>query len=248
MPHTKTLVILAGGLGTRLQKLVNDVPKPMAPIKGIPFLEILINYWKKQGIEKIILSVGYLKTKIIDYFGSNYQNIEIEYSIENSPLGTGGGLIKALDKINDNEPFLIANGDTFFKIKLNEIESFHLNKTSDWTVALFESNDNKRYMSISMESNQKITNLKSNSDNLKKNYSNGGLYLVSNKLLLKKIMLNKSHQKNISLEDDIIPLLLRNNNFYGFVSKNIFIDIGIPEDYKLSANILKEEICLIQTK
>ena len=88
----------------------------------------------------------------------------------------------------------------------------------------------------------------SNSDNLKKNYSNGGLYLVSNKLLLKKIMLNKSHQKNISLEEDIIPLLLRNNNFYGFVSKNIFIDIGIPEDYKLSANILKEEICLIQTK
>lgn len=86
-----TAIVLAGGLGTRLRDAVPDLPKPMAPINGRPFLEFLFEYWRTQGVERFILSVGYRCDAIIDYFGENYRGAMIEYVLEQTPLGTGGG-------------------------------------------------------------------------------------------------------------------------------------------------------------
>ena len=91
-----TAIILAGGKGTRLQSVVSEVPKPMAPINGIPFLEIQIKYWIKQGINNFILSVGYKKEIIINHFGFKFHTAEIKYVLEDSPLGTGGAIIKSI--------------------------------------------------------------------------------------------------------------------------------------------------------
>ena len=100
-----TAVILAGGLGTRLRSVISDLPKPMAPINGRPFLEYLICYWIGQGINHFVLSVGYLHQAIIGYFGNQFKGACIDYVIEESPLGTGGGLLLASKKVDQSKNF-----------------------------------------------------------------------------------------------------------------------------------------------
>ena len=89
------VIILAGGLGTRLRSVVEDVPKPMAPINGRPFLEYQLAYLKNQGVSSVIFAVGYMADVIERHFGAQWQSINVSYSREECPLGTGGGLIKA---------------------------------------------------------------------------------------------------------------------------------------------------------
>ena len=110
--------ILAGGYGKRLKKVVPNLPKPMALIEKKPFLEYLLDYWIDEGVTKFIISVGYLKDIIIKHFGNKYKNIPIEYFVEKSPLGTGGGLIFISNQLSD--PFIVLNGDTFFEVSLKE--------------------------------------------------------------------------------------------------------------------------------
>ena len=92
-------IILAGGLGTRLRPAVPNLPKPMAPVNGRPFLEHQIDYWIRQGVRRFVLSVGYMHEAIEGYFGASYRGAEIAYAVERSPLGTGGGLLLAMDDL-----------------------------------------------------------------------------------------------------------------------------------------------------
>lgn len=139
-----TAIILAGGLGTRLRKSVPDLPKPMAPIKGHPFLEYQMEYWGEQGVDRFILSVGYRYQTISDHFGATYQGIPIHYAVEPTPLGTGGGLLHAAEGMT--EPFLVLNGDAFFEVKLEELKDFHAGRESEWTLALFRTSKIGRYI------------------------------------------------------------------------------------------------------
>ena len=117
-------IILAGGLGTRLRSVVADMPKPMAPVNGRPFLEYLLDYWQNQGISHFIISVGYRHEIITGYFGARYKNATIKYAIEKTPLGTGGGFLLASDHLGDDRTFLLLNGDTYFPINLASLEKF----------------------------------------------------------------------------------------------------------------------------
>jgi D-glycero-alpha-D-manno-heptose 1-phosphate guanylyltransferase len=121
--------ILAGGLGTRLRSVVSDVPKPMAPICGQPFLKLLLNFWIKQGITKFIISVGYLKEKVISFFGKEHNGIFIEYFEEDTPLGTGGALIILSKRLK--EDFIVINGDTFFDVSLPQLKKFKRKKKQE---------------------------------------------------------------------------------------------------------------------
>ena len=143
-------------MGTRLKSVVSDVPKPMAPINGIPFLEIQIKYWISQGINKFILSVGYKKEIIINYFGNRFNNVEINYVVEEIPLGTGGGILKALTEYEITSPFLLLNGDTYFDISLKELWKFHIKKKSNLTFSVFKSNNITRYLGLDVDSNMRI--------------------------------------------------------------------------------------------
>ena len=127
-----TAIILAGGLGTRLRSVIPDLPKPMAPICGRPFIEYQLEYWIKQGINKFILSVGYKNKVISGYFGDNYKGVEIDYVIENEPLGTGGAFLLASERIANNESFLLLNGDTYFDVDLDKLKEFAIEKDADW--------------------------------------------------------------------------------------------------------------------
>ena len=154
-------LILAGGFGTRLRSAVPDLPKPMAPISGRPFLEYLLDYWMEHGVSHFVLAVGYRHEVIIDHFGNRYGDAEIEYVIEKTPRGTGGGLLLAANKLGKAEPFLLLNGDTYFAVDLKKLIEFSLANDADWCFSLFRTNETGRYMGLDISPEGKITALKS---------------------------------------------------------------------------------------
>lgn len=217
------VVILAGGLGTRLQTVVNDVPKPMAPINGKPFLAYQLQYWKQAGATRFILSVGYKKECIVDYFGDVFEGIPIVYCSESTPLGTGGGLLMAAQAVNGEHCYVI-NGDTFFAIDPRVIYQFHLQNDADLTLALFHSSD-MRYTGATLDPRGKITHWGQPGSRL----ANGGLYCAKKSALLQYPWDGKS---KVSFEENILAYYFEHKNaIFGLVFQNPFIDIGVPEDY-----------------
>ena len=230
-----TAIILAGGLGTRLKKVVQDQPKPMALIRGRPFLEYQMDFWISQGVTKFILSVGYLKQTIIDHFGGSYRTASINYFVEDEPLGTGGALLFAAQGLT--ETFLVLNGDTFFEVNLNNLIAFHKKQQSELTLSLFKSNQLGRYMGVDLEDSGEILSLQSGGNELTL-LANGGVYLV-NPLALKR--LNYKPYTKSSLENDLLPKFISlGGGLYGLESSGKFIDIGLPEDYYRAQKILKD--------
>lgn len=233
--NVTSAVILAGGLGTRLRDVVPDVPKPMAPVNGRPFLEHQIDYWIGQGIDHFIISVGYRREVIMEHFGTSYRNARIEYAVETVPLGTGGGLLLAIDRLDDQESFLLLNGDTFFEVRLNELVGFHNRSQSDWTVSLFSTSDTGRYLGLDVDVERRIVSLRSGGVQSRW-FANGGVYLVKPELLSASAW---ERGIRLSLEEDIMPALLKEGvRFYGHECCGRFIDIGVPEDYARSATML----------
>ena len=230
-----TAIILAGGLGTRLKKVVQDLPKPMALIRGRPFLEYQMDFWISQGVTKFILSVGYLNHIIIDHFGDSYHTASIDYFVEDDLLGTGGALLMAAQGLK--ETFLVLNGDTFFEVDLNNLIAFHKKQQSELTLSLFKSNQLGRYMGVDLADDGKILSLQSGGNELTL-LANGGVYLV-NPSALKR--LNYKPYTKSSLENDLLPKFISlGGGLYGLESSGKFIDIGVPEDYYRAQKILKD--------
>jgi D-glycero-alpha-D-manno-heptose 1-phosphate guanylyltransferase len=229
-------IILAGGFGTRLQSVVSDMPKPMAPIQDHPFLALLISFLKSNGIEEIILSVGYLNEKISDYFKDSYLDIKITYKIENTPLGTGGAFKFALN--DTSEDIVVLNGDTFFNLDIQAFYSFHKAHQSDFSIALKPLAKSDRYGTVIIENNIiKGFKEKGNYENV---VINAGCY-ITNKACLDKFDLPIS----FSLEKDFLETHTHDLIICGYISDNYFIDIGIPSDYleaqKSLQNYIKNE-------
>jgi len=216
-------IVLAGGFGTRLSHIVSDVPKPMAQVNNEPFLKHIFKFLRRNKINKVVLATGYKSEAIEEYFKVNYHGIEIIYSIEDEPLGTGGAIKKAMDYCKDEDIFII-NGDTYFDVNLNEMNIFHNKKNSDLTVATKQMNDFERYGNVIFDIDDKILDFQEKSL-IKNGNINGGIYLLSKKIL------NKMIENKFSFEKEFMELMVKENNFYSFKSKGYFIDIGVPEDY-----------------
>jgi len=231
----KTAIILAGGLGTRLRSVVSDVPKPMALVNGRPFLAYLMDYWIEQGISQFILSVGYLKEVVIEYFGNSYRGGDIDYVVEETPLGTGGGVLLAAKNLEPDEYFVLLNGDTFFNIDLSLLSACAEAGEADGCFALFRATEPNRYGRIDCNEVGQITKLnftKAESGDL----ANGGVYVLRRSALLEE-QAEPGHK--VSLEDEIFPLALAmGRRFYGVEFAGTFIDIGVPSDYQRASNVL----------
>ncbi len=235
-PVVGSAVILAGGLGTRLRSAVPDLPKPMAPIKGRPFLEHQIDYWMTQGVGEFVLSVGYRSEVIIRHFGSSYRGSSIRYAIEEHPLGTGGGLFLAAAQLTGERPFLVLNGDTFFDVRLSDLARFHAAQGSAWTFSLFRSDDTNRYMGMDVASSGRIMTLRSRHPSAVERLANGGVYLVEPAALAAS---GFAPGTRFSLEDDLLSSMLSAGTMmYGLCCDGRFIDIGIPEDYFRAGELL----------
>lgn len=226
-------VILAGGMGTRLRSAVPDLPKPMAPIGGRPFLAHQMDYCVGQGIKRFILSVGYKRDIIINHFHHSYGGASIEYVEEDQPKGTGGGLLLAA--YNEKQPIIVLNGDTFFRVNFSELATFHAQKSSDWTFALFKSTEADRYMGVELDASSKILSLKSGSKKIGCD-ANAGIYIINPNILMRSSF---SLGQSFSLEDDLVPERLASGcRIYGLPLIGDFIDIGVPADYYRAADIL----------
>jgi D-glycero-alpha-D-manno-heptose 1-phosphate guanylyltransferase len=229
-------VILAGGLGTRLRSVVAEVPKPMAPVNGRPFLEHQMDYWIDQGIARFILSVGYRWEVISAHFGSSYHGASVDYAVETEPQGTGGGLLLALNQLTNAAPFLLLNGDTFFEVQLPDLVAFHTQCASEWTFSLFRTSEVGRYLGLDVADDGRLSSMRANNESKKSRLVNGGVYLVNPGVLLRH---EWNRSSRLSLEEDIFPVLMRDGTrFFGQECRGCFIDIGVPEDYLRSAEIL----------
>lgn len=220
-------VILAGGLGTRLKDAVPDRPKPLAPINGRPFLEHQMDYWIAQGVTRFVLSVGFKREQIVAHFGSSYKGCEVAYAPETEPLGTGGGLLLAVEQLKSGQAFLAMNGDTFFDVGYAELAAFHRGRHAALTVALFEIENNDRYMGMQLNADGSIASFKSEPG--KSQLANGGIYLME-RSLFDSIPWHAGDK--LSLEDDLFAhAKASGRQLCGMVHRGKFIDIGVPSDY-----------------
>jgi D-glycero-alpha-D-manno-heptose 1-phosphate guanylyltransferase len=223
----KEAIILAGGFGTRLQAVVNDVPKPMAPINNEPFLNYIFAYLKHYNIENVVLSTGYLSEKISEYYKNEYKGIKISYTKEVDPLGTGGGIRLALEKcFTDN--VLVLNGDSFFDVDLNSYYKQHSILKSNCSLALRSINNAARYGTIKLDDTFVVKAFKEKDNVDLPGLINGGVYILNRELFLNETEANIA----FSIEKDFFEKRINQLKISGFEYQGYFIDIGIPEDYK----------------
>ena len=238
--YPQDVFILAGGLGTRLKKVVSDVPKPMASINGIPFLERLIIYWSKKNIKNFYLLTGYKSEIIKSYFGNEYKNCNIFYSEEKERLGTGGALFEALNSFNKfikNKNFLLLNGDTWFDLNYENLIQEHLQSNKILTMAITEISKNNRYGDITIRKDGELIAINKPINEIKKSKINTGCYVINLSEIQKYII---NFPKKFSLEDDLLPYLIKDRKIGTSFSNGRFIDIGIPSDFKKASQILRD--------
>ncbi len=218
----KEAIILAGGFGTRLRSMIQDIPKPMSPVGGRPFLEYLLRQLSLFGFSRVVLSVGYKSEVISHYFGHVFENMLLDYCVEDTPLGTGGAIVKALQQTAADD-VLVVNGDSILLTSLNEFHEFHLNQPAPISIALKAEKDFDRYGSVSLDGNEIVRFEEKR--NVAEGVFNAGLYWVqaSVKDDLLTFPASFSMEKEI-FEKQVLPLS-------GYVCYDYFIDIGIPGDY-----------------
>lgn len=221
----KEAIILAGGFGTRLQHIVNDVPKPMAPILGEPFLSFLFGRLKKAGIEHIVLSTGYLHEKIESFYGDDFEGVRLSYSQETDPLGTGGAMLFGMEKTNSDH-VLVLNGDTLFDIDFDSLYRFHGATNANLSVALRRVEDVARYGSVQVNEQSRIVAFTEKNQLSGEGLINGGIYLVD-----KKWFQSLGLPTKFSFEKEVLESVYQKAEFYGLDFQSYFIDIGVPEDY-----------------
>lgn len=230
-------ILLAGGLGTRLQSVVNDRPKPMALVEGKPFMEYVLHQLSLNGIRDIIFAVGYKGSMVEDYFKDGQEfGLHVSYAYEETLLGTAGA-IKNAGKLVTEDSFYVLNADTFYQIDYGRLDELRREQNLDMALVLREVPDVSRYGEAVL-TEHRLTGFNEKASESRPGTINGGIYFM-NRALLSEIPEGK-----VSLENDMIPKWLsEGKRIGGFVNDGYFIDIGIPEDYfKFMEDVKKEVI------
>jgi len=217
----KPVTLLAGGFGTRLKSEIDELPKFLAPINGIPFGLYLLESYSNYGAKDIILSVGYQAQLIKDMVGVSYRGINIEYSEEDEPLGTGGALMKAVDKFGLTD-VVVGNGDTYFFGDLKGMEDYHDNSSVKATMLLCDPPSTTA--SLVSVNNRGFVRW------------GGGNKAYAGIAMLKEVNKTKRpEKKKYSMEE----VLQEYKNILGYRSIHGFLDIGTPESFRLAAKEIK---------
>ena len=216
-------IVLAGGFGTRLRARVSEVPKPMAPIGGRPFLEYLLDRLHKAGCTHAVLATGYLHGVIEQHFGSSYRGMAVSYSQETTPLGTGGAVLQALRGLPD-EPALVMNGDTWLNQDLASFVSWARERAPADCVLLRRVDDIARYGSVLLEGERIVRFGEKNGSG--PGLINAGIYWLHSASFERYVF-----PPSFSLENDHFQAHLAALDLRGMVTDAPFIDIGVPEDY-----------------
>ena len=231
-------LVLAGGLGTRLRSALPDLPKPMAPVAGRPFLEYLICQNKNFGVEKFVFCVGYKAEVIEEYFGDGERfGVHIGYSREEELLGTAGALKLAQSKITSDN-FLVFNGDCYCEFDGREFLNFHQSKSAVATILATRVEDRARFGSLKISEDREVLGFQEKGAAAGAGFINAGIYVL-NKRVLDMIPTNEKY----SLEQQVFPSLC-SNGLFAFQTRGEFIDIGIPEEWQRAQKLVPEKIKL----
>ncbi len=217
-------IILAGGFGSRLRDTVPDLPKPMAPIAGRPFLAWQMDYLLSLGVTRFIISVGYKADIIRNFFGCSYKGAGITYVEEHEPLGTGGAIKFALQQATHDRVFVF-NGDTLCEANLEDLRKSTYNHNESIGILVKYVENAGRYGAIEFHSETKLVTRFGEKSSMHAGYINAGIYDVPRDLFA-----DLSLDGNFSFETSVIPQFV-NIDLYAQQSGNFFIDIGIKEDF-----------------
>ncbi len=219
-----TAVILAGGLGTRLQKAVSNQPKVMAEINGKPFLYYVLDQLAEVDIKRVVISTGYMADKIEEVIGFSYKGLKVDYSWEENPLGTGGAL-KLAEQTISTQYCLVMNGDSY--TEFDPVSLFRSHKQKNASIVLLAKMvpGTSRFGTIQMNEQNEIIRFMEKGETTDSRLINAGVYIM------KTSALQKIPEKiPCSLEYDFFPFMI-GKNIYGYEAEGKFIDIGTPESY-----------------
>ena len=218
-----SIAVLAGGLGTRLRPVISDRPKALGEIHGRPFLAYLLGQLSNAGSSRVVLCTGHLGEQIEQAFGKIYRKLQISYSRETRPLGTGGALRLALPHLL-SDPVLVMNGDSFCATDLTSFWDWHSGRHSQATMLLAEVPNTQRYGSVKINADGAVTEF------VEKKHGGSGLINAGVYLLSRQIIDSMPEDTAVSLEHDIFPVLM-GHGLYGYQERGRFLDIGTPEDF-----------------
>jgi D-glycero-alpha-D-manno-heptose 1-phosphate guanylyltransferase len=224
-------IVLAGGFGTRLASAIQGIPKVLAPVGNRPFLELLLRRLKQKGMRRAILSVGYLASMIRERFGEQFDEMELAYSVEDEPLGTGGAALRALTLACSASVFVL-NGDTFVDIDYAAMLSRHIDLGATASLAVAEVADCTRFGRILMQEDR-VAGF------AEKGQSGPGQISVGAYVMNRDVFAPYNMPTAFSLEKDFFVPHIRQLRPLAFVTSGYFIDIGIPEDLARAQSELK---------
>lgn len=219
-----TAVILAGGLGTRLRSVVSDRSKVVAQVNGAPFLHVLLQQLQDGGVARVLLCTGYKGEQVRAQLGARFGSLELRYSQESEPLGTGGALALATRQI-DSSTVLVLNGDSYCGVDLPAFHRWYRERQADAAACLVHVDDASRFGRVALDEDGRIQRFEEKSGAAGAAWVNAGIYLVE-RSRLEAI----PDSGPVSLEQDVFPCWV-NQGFYGFQCRVPFIDIGTPETY-----------------
>lgn len=234
MPEVNTEIpdvfILCGGQGTRFRAVREDIPKALAPINGVPFLDLLLDNLISQGCQRIILGTGYLSEQI-EFHVKQRSDAEYLISREEAPLGTGGAIRHALPLFK-SEQVLVLNGDSYIAFSVQALLDFHKVQHADATVLLSSAIQGQDYGHVKLGEDQRIVSFQEKSETSNTQLINAGVYCLNKELI------KDQPEGNTSLERDWFSQWLLNGRAFGMVIPDPFYDIGTIERFELAQQYL----------
>ncbi|MEI6437662.1 MAG: nucleotidyltransferase family protein [Candidatus Omnitrophota bacterium] len=225
-------LLLCGGLGTRLRSVTGDAPKVMAEVQGEPFLDFLIRYLIKQGAERVILCAGYKAESLAGHYRDKFREIDVQMSIEPSPLGTGGAF-KNAQKLLKNDVVFGLNGDCFTPVSYGQMLAEHQKRDAMVTLVGVKVEGNKDFGTIVMNERDEVLAFKEKFETSEVQHISAGIYSF------RRDVFDLMPEGKFSIEYDFFPKMI-GKGFYGFKVDAPFIDIGTPERFEWAKKHLKE--------
>ena len=233
------VIILAGGFGTRLRSAVPDRPKPMALVAGRPFLEWQLDWLMQKGISRGILAVGYLHEQIVSHFGDNYRGMSLSYSVETTPLGTGGAILQALSICRSDWVF-VTNGDTLSSFPLQQMWDSRT-AAIDCLLAVCSVEDATRFGTVELDETSRLV-IRFRSKGIGgRALINTGTYLID-----RQSFINYNKLAVFSMESDYLEPQSAENKIGAVQGESLFIDIGIPADFERAQQFLPEAMAAVR--
>jgi D-glycero-alpha-D-manno-heptose 1-phosphate guanylyltransferase len=224
-------IILCGGQGTRLRSAIGESQKVMASVGKEPFLDLLLKYLQKQGARRVILATGYKSEDVERHYpDGRFEDVAIEFSREDMPLGTGGAIKQACGLVRTNH-FFVLNGDSFCPIDFHKMLEFHQEHKAPASVAVSKVFDGTDYGTITLDDRGHISRFREKAA-AGIAYANAGIYCF-------KRGIDAQMPTKFSIEKEFFPHLAGEGGLYGFVVDVPFFDIGTPERYQQAQKYLK---------